>query len=65
MDEMPNILLANEAPERERYVMECKLTVTNGEKSCTFDGFASREVVEALLDIMRRVMGGDDQCQTM
>lgn len=55
MDDMPNILLANEVPESERYVMECKLTVANGDKSCTFDGFASREVVESLLDIMRKV----------
>ena len=56
MNEIPAILGENRAPESERYVMECKLTVANGEKSCTFDGFASAEVVSAMLDIMRKVV---------
>ena len=56
MTEMPNLIMSNEPPKAELYAMECTLEVSNGERTCKFSGFASLEVVSAMLDIMREVV---------
>ena len=61
MTDMPNIITANNPPSAEVYAMECTLQVDrrevlNGaEKSVTvrWEGFASLEAVNAMLDIMK------------
>ena len=59
MTDRPLIISENNAPECELYAMECKLTVRNNGRTCEFDGFASLEVVRAMLDIMREVVVDD------
>lgn len=57
----------NNAPSSEFYAMECKLEVSRSErlgeaetvKTCNWSGFASLEVVRAMLDIMREVVVDD------
>lgn len=64
MTVMPNLVTANNAPSSEVYSMECKLTVSKAETlgdaqtvtSLEFDGFASLEVVNVMLEIMREVV---------
>lgn len=56
MTDFPNIIMDNNPPSAELYVMECTLEVSNGERTCKFSGFASLEVVSAMLDIMREVV---------
>lgn len=67
MTDMPLIVDGNKAPECELYAMECKLEVSRRErlgeaetmKTCNWSGFASLEVVRAMLDIMREVVVDD------
>ena len=55
---------ASKAPESEFYVMECTLTVesaeslgeTTSEKRAELQGYMSKEVLDAALDIMRKVV---------
>ena len=56
MTDFPNIIIDNNPPSTELYAMECTLEVSNGERTCKFSGFASLEVVSAMLDIMREVV---------
>lgn len=57
MTEMPNLITASEPPSAELYAMECTLEVSNGERTCKWSGFASLEVVSAMLEMMREVVG--------
>ena len=58
------VLNASKAPESEFYVMECTLTVVcheqvgdiSSEKRVDLQGYLSKEVLEATLDIMREVI---------
>ena len=62
--DFPNLLIANEPPKTELYAMECTLeasrreTLGNGEvvSTCKWSGFASLEVVDKMLDMMRAVV---------
>ena len=56
MADFTNIVMGNNPPSAELYAMECTLEVSNGERTCKFSGFASLEVVSAMLDIMREVV---------
>ena len=64
MNDMPLIVDGNKALECELYAMECTLEVSMREclgeaetvKTCNWSGFASLEVVCAMLDIMREVV---------
>lgn len=67
MSNTPLIVDRNNAPECELYAMECTLEVSMRErlgeaetvKTCNWSGFASLEVVRAMLDIMREVVVND------
>ena len=37
--------------------MECRISVYNGERNIDFEGFATPEVLDAILDMMREVVG--------
>lgn len=37
--------------------MECRVSVYNGERNIDFEGFATPEVLDAILDMMREVVG--------
>lgn len=62
--DMPILITDNNAPSVDMYAMECTLEVNrrevlNGaEKSaeCKWSGFVSLEVVESMLEIMRKVV---------
>ena len=36
--------------------MECRVSVYNGERNIDFEGFATPEVLDAILDMMRKVV---------
>lgn len=60
------ILNTIKAPETERYVMECTLTVertetlgdATTERRAELNGYLSKEVLESALDIMQKVVDG-------
>ena len=56
MTEMPNLITSNKPSKAELYAMECTLEVSNGERTCKWSGFASLEVVSAMLEMMREVV---------
>lgn len=56
MTEMPNLITSNKQPKAELYAMECTLEVSNGDRACKWSGFASLEVVSAMLEMMREVV---------
>ena len=37
--------------------MECHVSVYNGERNIDFEGFVTPEVLDAILDMMRKVVG--------
>lgn len=41
--------------DKWRY-MECSVSVYNGERNIDFEGFATPEVLDAILDMMRKVV---------
>ena len=61
------IVSATKVPEIDLYVMEIKLSVENvetlgdatKERRAEFQGYASKEVLEAALDMMRSVVADD------
>ena len=67
MTDIPILITDNNAPSVDMYAMECTLEVNrrevlNGaEKSteCKWSGFASLEVVDAMLELMRKVVCDD------
>lgn len=64
MSEIPNLVMVNNPPSIEPYVMECMLEVSKHEvlgdaqatKTCKWSGFASLEVVSKMLAIMEEVV---------
>lgn len=59
------VLNANKAPEGQQfYVMECRLKTTRteicgdarSERTAELNGYLSKEVLEAALDVMRKVV---------
>lgn len=46
----------NEPKRGEEWVMECEITVSNGDRYMTFKGFATKDVVDAMLQIMKEMV---------
>ena len=46
----------NEPEKGEEWVMECEVTVSNGDRHMTFKGFATKDVVDAMLRIMKEMV---------
>ena len=46
----------NEPKRGEEWVMECEITVSNGDRHMAFKGFATKEVVDAMLGIMKELV---------
>lgn len=65
MTEMPDLITSSKAPSVELYAMECTLEVsrrsvfnnTEEERTCTWSGYASLDVVNSMLDMMQKVVG--------
>lgn len=56
-----NVSVAYENKPRpgEEYVMECTLTLRNGERMAEFRGFATKEVIDTVLEIFKGVITND------
>ena len=56
-----NVSVAYENKPRpgDEYVMECTLTLRNGERMAEFRGFATKEVVDTALEIFKGVIAND------
>lgn len=55
MTDKPIVIAENNPLKSEIYAMQCKITVGNGNRWCEFDGFASLDVVNSMMDIMREI----------
>lgn len=65
MTEMPALTTSSKAPSVELYAMECTLEVsrrsvfnnTEEERTCKWSGYASLDVVNSMLGMMKEVVG--------
>ena len=40
----------------EEWVMECEITASNGDRYMSFKGFATKDVIDAMLRIMKEMV---------